>query len=119
MSEAISKHFRLYWQKKRWEVENRSKVPFKVTPQYLQQIWTGICPIFQTPLTLPTTRGAPYHSTPQLDRLLPSLGYVEGNVSWLSPRANLIKSDADGIELIRIGLWLLEQTNEKPANRSH
>jgi len=116
MSDAVTQNFRLYWQKKRWETENRLKVPFLITPDYLQEIWTGYCPIYHTPLSLPATSGVSYQDRPQLDRLYPALGYIEGNVAWLSHRANRLKSDASALELMRLGLWLLEQTDAQSTN---
>ena len=118
MSEPVAQNFRLYWQKKRWETENILNVPFLITPEYLQEIWTGYCPIYKHPLPLPAIKGTPRCEAPQLDRLDPSLGYVEGNVTWLSPRANRLKSDASAVELMRLGLWLLEQKSAQPTNRA-
>ena len=41
-----------------------------------------------------------YHpNAPSLDRIIPELGYVKGNVRVISARANLLKSDATVSEL--------------------
>ena len=45
----------------------------------------------------------------EVDRIVPELGYVEGNVVWLSHRANRIKDDATLEELERIVEWLKSQ----------
>jgi len=41
-----------------------------------------------------------------IDRIIPELGYVEGNVMIISRRANVIKNDATADELIAIGTKL-------------
>lgn len=41
-----------------------------------------------------------------LDRLDPKLGYTEGNVAWISARANRIKYDATTTELRQIADWM-------------
>lgn len=47
------------------------------------------CPVFGFILT----RGHPYRA-PSLDRIIPALGYVRGNVIVVSNLANRIKTDA-------------------------
>lgn len=44
--------------------------------------------------------------SPNLDRIVPSLGYVRGNVAVISGRANKIKSNATAAELERIAAWM-------------
>jgi hypothetical protein len=40
--------------------------------------------------------------SPSIDRIIPSLGYVRGNVVIVSMRANRIKTDATDAELRRV-----------------
>ena len=40
------------------------------------------------------------------DRFIPSLGYIEGNVPWISGKANNIKSDAAFEELSLLLQWM-------------
>jgi hypothetical protein len=42
-----------------------------------------------------------------LDRIVPAMGYVPGNVMWLSHRANAMKQDATIEELHRFARWVL------------
>ncbi len=44
-----------------------------------------------------------------LIRLVPSKGYVKGNVRWISRRANRIKSDASIDEIKKILKYMEEQ----------
>ena len=57
------------------------------------------CPLLG--LKLERGAGKATMNSPELDRIIPSLGYVKGNVWVISRRANLIKSDAT-IEEIRM-----------------
>lgn len=58
------------------------------------------CPLLDIPLQ--DCKGAAGDSSPSLDRLLPHLGYVKGNVIVISHRANQIKSCASVDELMMI-----------------
>lgn len=55
------------------------------------------CPLLGIPLRRHNDRARP--DSPSLDRRIPSLGYVKGNVWVISRRANLIKNDATLEEL--------------------
>ena len=88
-------------------------LPFSLTEEYLESIWTGVCPVFQTRLNLPSHGGNGLTpNKPSLDRLVPDKGYVPGNVIWISFRANQIKSDASSADILAVGAWL-QQTEEE------
>jgi hypothetical protein len=46
--------------------------------------------------------GSERNNSPSLDRLIPALGYVAGNVMWISNRANVLRRDATAEELHRV-----------------
>lgn len=50
-------------------------------------------------------------NSPSLDKIVPELGYVKGNISVISCRANRIKSDASVDELEAILKYYKEKTN--------
>jgi hypothetical protein len=88
-------------------------LPFSITEEYLESIWTGVCPVFQVRLNLPSYGGnAQSPAKPSLDRLVPAKGYVPGNVIWISLRANQMKNDGTSEELFRVAEWL-QQTEEE------
>lgn len=78
-------------------------VDFNLDAEYLENIWTGKCPIFGTDITFGGIRDQKgSHNSAHLDRLSPSVGYIKGNVAWISGRANRIKYDATSEELRKI-----------------
>lgn len=51
------------------------------------------CPVLGIPVFVSNTYG-PEANSPSLDRIIPALGYVKGNICVISWRANRLKSDA-------------------------
>lgn len=91
--------------KKKWFVyqarlkkaeSKRKGIPFDLTSSYLESIWTNSCPIFNKPFVRFNKKA---DMSPALDRINPKLGYVKGNVVYISARANRIKYDATVEEL--------------------
>jgi hypothetical protein len=62
------------------------------------------CPVLGIALVRNHEGPGPCDTSPSLDRIFPELGYVPGNVRWISQRANQIKSNATSD-----GLWLVVQ----------
>jgi hypothetical protein len=83
---------------------------FNLTEQYLKQIWTDTCPVFGTKLEFLKHNNA-LQTTASLDRIDPTKGYVEGNVQWLSLKANIIKNKASNIQLQQFADWILNNIN--------
>jgi hypothetical protein len=48
-------------------------------------------------------------NTSSLDKIIPELGYVKGNVQWLSQKANTMKSNATRTELENFAQWILNE----------
>lgn len=82
----------------------RDGVPCSITVADLRAIWTGVCPVFGCPVTMRD------HTHPdcaaQLDRVSPRLGYVPGNVVFLSALANRLKGDGNAHHHRRIAEWI-------------
>jgi hypothetical protein len=88
-------------------------LPFQINKEYLEAIFPSDnrCPVFGTEFE----RGGEAHerdNSPSLDRIIPELGYVEGNVVWICNRANILKRDATWEELHRVAEWLKSVTPE-------
>ena len=89
---------------------------FDLDEEYLISIWTGKCAIFGTTLQLPysTNRQVPDKAT--IDKVIPELGYVKGNVQWVSNRANTIKSYGTLEEHQMIVEYIRVNTSDKVDN---
>lgn len=102
-------YFPAYCRTKKSECK-RKGIEYNLIPEYLESIWTGICPIFNIPIEKASQgQGSHLHSA-HLDRLDPNKGYVIGNVSWISGRANRIKYNATIEELRAIADWMERAT---------
>ena len=60
----------------------------------------GHCPILGIPLKV--NDGIWRNNSPTIDRIIPKLGYITGNIAVISHRANQIKNDASLEELLAI-----------------
>ncbi len=68
------------------------------------------CPALGIPLYRAAGSAAQGPNSPTLDRIVPELGYVRGNVRVISSRANQIKSDATPAELLQVACYYQENT---------
>lgn len=65
---------------------------FDLSEEYLTNIWTGKCAVFDTPLCVPYSTKHQDPNKAAIDRIVPELGYVRDNVKWVSNKATIIKS---------------------------
>jgi len=82
------------WVKAYHSSKSRAKkngIPFDLTPEYLESIWTDICPVFGIELVVGS--GAKSDASYSLDRIDPDKGYVQGNVVVVSFKANRMKNN--------------------------
>ena len=94
----------------------RENVPFDLTMQDLIDIATDKCPILHTSFVWGASglgKGKTRPNSPTLDRILPELGYVKGNVAFLSYRANRIKDNGTMQEHYDIADWIWNHTHAK------
>ncbi len=89
----------LYGAKRRAQAQG---VPFAITLADIEV--PTHCPVLG--LRLEYGEGRPRPESPTLDKLIPELGYVPGNVAVISFRANLIKQDATAEEIARVAEWV-------------
>ena len=95
----------------------RDNVPFSITGEYLLSIATDECPVFHTPFEWGLSGLGQGHAKPNgptLDRIEPNLGYVEGNVAFISSRANRLKDDGTMQEHYDIADWIWNHLYAKP-----
>jgi hypothetical protein len=94
----------------------RENVPFSLVLQDLIDIATDECPILHTPFVWGASglgKGKMRPDSPTLDRIMPELGYVKGNVAFLSYRANRIKDNGTMQEHYDIADWIWNHTHAK------
>lgn len=92
----------------RYEAKRRAKaygVPYSLELGDVEAIWPAdnLCPILGIELCFGTES---YDNSPSLDRLVPGLGYVRGNVAVMSARANRIKDSGTAHEHRLIAEWM-------------
>jgi hypothetical protein len=80
----------------------KAGIPFDLTADDLAL--PKVCPVFKVPFVLGDQR---HPNIPSVDRVVPSRGYVRGNVRVISRKANLIKQDAvDSAELRAVARYM-------------
>lgn len=81
-------------------------IPFNLTLEDL--VIPAVCPVLGIPLVKRQGRFA--DSSPSVDRIIPDIGYLKGNVQIISYRANRIKCHATLDELRKIVRYMEGQT---------
>ena len=83
---------------------DKKGVKFSVTFDYLVSIFPkdSRCPIFKTKMNWLGDKS----DSPSIDRIIPELGYEEGNVAWVSNRANTMKLNRTPEILRKIADWI-------------
>lgn len=84
-------------------------VPFDLDYAYIEPLIPTHCPILGIKLCRDPKTG--YENYPSIDRLIPELGYVRGNVWVISFRANTLKSNAT-LDEMRLVLAAVEKIEE-------
>ncbi len=80
-------------------------VPFDLTPEYLESIWTGMCPVSGEHIDF-IEKDRSDEFAAELDRFVPALGYVVGNVSFISRKMNRLKNSATVRDLQQLLDWM-------------
>lgn len=95
------------------ERSKEKNLPIDIDLDYLCSIATDRCPAFGTVFDW-GQKGDKKASPdgPSLDRVIPDLGYVKGNVVFISNQANKIKQDVTEKELYAVADWLHDKRKE-------
>lgn len=83
-----------------WGARSRAKeknVPIDITKEDITI--PEKCPLLGIPLMVAVGKRAPMPNSPTLDRKIPALGYIKGNIQVISFKANVMKSDASLAEM--------------------
>ena len=101
----------LYGIKSRCKYAN---IPFDITSEDIEK--PTHCPVFGYELNYCQSKGSGGNNPPNtasIDRIIPELGYVKGNVMVISWRANEIKKDATFEELHLLSQFYKDFNNDK------
>lgn len=92
-----------------WSIKGRASkqgLPFDLTLEDLGEV-PSHCPILGIPIKRNTGGLSRAQDSPSVDRIIPELGYVKGNIQIISMRANVMKNDASPEQLRRFADWVL------------
>jgi len=90
-----------------------NNIPFTISLDYIISIIVDECPILKIPLSWCVQSKTITDNSPTIDRINPSLGYIPGNVAWISNRANRIKNDGTAEEHLAIYNFISQCATEK------
>lgn len=85
----------------------KNNLPFNITCHDLQI--PKFCPLLGVPLKVEKVGFKDRNFAPSIDKIIPELGYIKGNVWIISYKANLIKNNLKPDELIYLANALLEK----------
>lgn len=71
----------------------------------------NLCPVLKIPL-IPSDGEGLTDNSPSLDKRVPHLGYVKGNVTVISMLANRIKTNATAAQILAVALYTLQIEKE-------
>jgi hypothetical protein len=87
---------------------NKQNIPYDkkcLSTDYLVSIFPKdwLCPVFGVKMLWGKNND---FDSPSLDRFIPCKGYIKNNVSWISERANRVKTDATLQEVLNVAKWM-------------
>lgn len=84
----------------------RGKYPVEISKDDIYQVWPtdNTCPIMGTQFTI----GGNLDTSPSLDRVDPTFGYILGNIQIISNVANRMKNSADDEQLLKFAHYYIE-----------
>ncbi len=98
----------------------KARVPCTIKPEDLIAVLPedGLCPALKIKLAF----GSMSMNAASLDKIIPHLGYVPGNVAIISNLANAIKSNGTSVEVMAVAKWLEGEIGKRvprgfPANK--
>jgi hypothetical protein len=104
-------HLREYMYQSKYRAKEKD-LPYDLTYEHLASIATDMCPVFKTPFVWGRYTKERNPQTPSLDRVIPELGYVQGNVVFISDMANRIKQEFTENEMYAVADWLHDKRKE-------
>jgi len=98
--------YQLWWSSK--QRANEKGLPHTIRPEDV--VIPVVCPVLGIPLN--PSSNIRSDNSPSLDRFIPALGYVPGNIAVISWRANRLKNNATAEEITAIAQWMNGDAHE-------
>jgi hypothetical protein len=92
-------------------VKGRAKargIPFTLTREHLRELWTGRCELTGLKFVISPSLHGPHPYAASLDKIVPKLGYVEGNVRFILQCLNLFKYTGTDEQMYLVAAALLK-----------
>jgi hypothetical protein len=86
-------------------------LPFNLVKEDI--ILPKICPVFGFKLIRNRGAKTAAYNSYSIDKIVPSLGYIKGNIQILSYKANVMKHNATQKELLLFAKWILKEDEEE------
>lgn len=86
----------------------KENIPCTITVQEIIKELPDYCPALGIKLSWCVRKGqaGDKDTSPSLDKFIPELGYVPGNVFWISGLANKIKSKFSTEQVDKVAIWM-------------
>jgi hypothetical protein len=104
-------HLKLYLNNSKTRAKKYG-LDFNLDIEHIKSIQTDKCPVFGTPFVWGLSRRGNSSTAATVDRIVPELGYVKGNVAFISDLANRIKTDATEVQIYAVADWLNRKRKE-------
>lgn len=102
-------HFAMRMTKPHWymlyharERAKKKNVPFTLTQEWADSVWTGRCAVTGIEFSLGLRGRGPKVFSPSLDRIIPSLGYTPENCRFVLWAVNALKHDGTDADMIMV-----------------
>ena len=94
-------------------------IAFAITAADLREAAGTHCPALGTPLDYSRGRMTIRDDSATVDRLVPGLGYVPGNIAVISNKANVAKGRCSPEEIFAVGRWHGKQLNKRTSEATY
>lgn len=106
---TVISYIRNFIRHKKYQLKGAS---FDIDTEFCLDLWNsqhGLCFYTDKKLNINNTNSTRHnHYSPSLDKIIPELGYVKGNVVWCQQRINVMKNDATMDEMSK---WMPDWYN--------
>jgi len=91
----------------------KAGIPFDIRPSDI--VIPETCPVLEVPLS--SSVGVLAQNSPSLDRIIPELGYVNGNIMVISHLANVMKNNTTWEQCVLLGRYAARQIADRESIR--